>query len=195
MTRRFVVVGHTQSTTLPLRLDDPAGQGRWDVFCRCVANAFLLSDGIRKDTEVFLVLPAATRKTIWLKGDELQHLNPDERSIFGLLANTLAGTPVSGHPWRVTPGCYIANWGLDEVLARLQGSIVFLEPHAPAVPFQALPKDPTFVLSDHEAIQPEEREAIERSGNRRMPLGPTMLHAASCITILHFLGDAARQGL
>ena len=71
--RSFVVVGHKAVTSPNFSLEDiPGTSGRMDILCRCINAAFMLSHGIRKDVNVYLVLLGGEpTKVLWLKGDEL----------------------------------------------------------------------------------------------------------------------------
>jgi len=54
--RGFLVVGN-KAVTKPFSLKDLAGSaGRMDILCRCVAQALFISHGIRKDSEIYLLL-------------------------------------------------------------------------------------------------------------------------------------------
>ncbi|MFQ5987072.1 MAG: hypothetical protein ACE5KQ_06915, partial [Thermoplasmata archaeon] len=90
--RRFIVVGHDANTAGDFALNDLAGAtGRLDILLRCVNSAFMLSHDLRRDTEVYLVLlgPPRPPRTLHLRGDQLRHLNPDERSTAALLRQAL----------------------------------------------------------------------------------------------------------
>ena len=53
----FVILGHRVNTDGLFSLNDLSGStGRLDILLRCVNAAFHLSNDIRKDVEVFLVL-------------------------------------------------------------------------------------------------------------------------------------------
>ncbi|MCK4613579.1 MAG: tRNA (pseudouridine(54)-N(1))-methyltransferase TrmY, partial [Thermoplasmata archaeon] len=57
MTRIFVVVGHRVRTDAKFNLNDLCGStGRLDILLRAINSAFLLSNGLRRDVELYLVL-------------------------------------------------------------------------------------------------------------------------------------------
>jgi len=193
--RRFVVLGHTQKAELPVPLDDPAGAGRWDVLTRAVASALLLSNGIRRDTEVYLVLLKADPvKTILVKASEVRNLNPDDRSIQGLLTKALAAKPVAQYPAESSAGVYLANWDLAGLLERLsqEGPVVLLHEMGLLLhrgeDIQKI-QNGTFVLSDHEEFSPEQLRSIRAKAAAMYSLGPLSLHTASAIPIVHNLID------
>jgi len=80
--RDFVVVGNLAATTPDFSLEDiPSTSGRIDILCRCINSAFVLSHGIRRDVQVYLIFRGGKApKTVHLRGRDLRHLNPDERT-------------------------------------------------------------------------------------------------------------------
>lgn len=196
--RRFVILGHTQKAEPPVPLDDAAGAGRWDVLARSVATALLLSNGIRRDTEIYLVLLKADPvKTILISAEKVRNLNPDERSILGILTKALQQKPVGVHLAESSPGIGIANWDLGAVLDRLskEGPVVLLHEMGLLLEHRSdlqRIQDATFVLSDHEEFSPDQLARIRRSAKEMYSLGPLSLHTSSCIAILHNLLDRLR---
>lgn len=192
--RRFLVLGHTQKAQAPVPLDDPAGAGRWDVLTRSVASGLLLSNGIRKDTEVLLfLLQARPPKTLAVRGDRVRQLNPDDRSIQGLLTKALALQPVAGHPMESSPGVSVTNGDLASVLDRAaEAPIVLLHEMGPLLesPEHLQPlRNSTFVLSDHQEFEPQELALVRSRARAVYSLGPLSLHTANCIAIVHHLID------
>jgi len=90
--RNFVVVGNLAATTPDFSLEDiPGTSGRIDILCRCVNSAFVLSHGIRRDVQIYLIFRGGPYpKTVHLRGRDLRHLNPDERTTAALLKKALA---------------------------------------------------------------------------------------------------------
>ena len=189
--RRFLVIGHTQKAKAPIPLNDPAGAGRWDVMARSVAAAFLLSNGIRKDVEVYLALRAEPKPlVIRLRGAELMSLNPDERAILGLLSKALATETVGEHWASASPGLDVARMELPTLLGILArtGPLVLLHEHAPLLDSKEQARtvaDGTFVLSDHQEFTNDEMRLLAKHANIRHSLGPLSLHTSSCIVIIH----------
>src|SRR4051812_13724602 len=97
-TWRFVVVGHRAASTPDFLLNDiPGTSGRLDVLLRCLRARLLVSHGLRRDTEVYLVLlgGAAAPRTLRFTGRAARYLRPDERSLATTVRKALA-TPVPG---------------------------------------------------------------------------------------------------
>ncbi len=183
----FVVLGHRVRTDDDFTLNDLAGStGRLDVLLRCVNSAFMLSNDIRRDVEVFLILlgePDPPR-TIHFRGSEVKYLNPDERSTGALVKKALA-EDVWHEEVMTSQGVYASKRGLAEVLDDLGGRRVYLKEGGEDVCGQTFCKDDVFVLGGHEDLTSDEEKKIEANGETvRVSLGPKSLHADHCITIV-----------
>ena len=184
--RRFIVIGHEAHTSPDFSLEDiPGTSGRIDVLARCAATSFLLSHGIRKDVELYLVLcgPSSPPKTIRMVGAELKYLNPDERSTTALFLKALRIKSIAESS--STPGIYISGMSFERLLGQLQGPFVLLKEDGEDLSKSRVPKDPVFVLSDHLDFREEEEKALMVHDPLVLSLGPRSLHADQCITIVH----------
>ncbi|WP_336024345.1 tRNA (pseudouridine(54)-N(1))-methyltransferase TrmY [Halobellus salinisoli] len=190
--RQFLIVGHDAPTTPDFSLDDLAGAaGRLDVLCRCVNSAFFLSHSIREDVRVHLVL--GDEFTVRFEGGELRRLNPDERSTAALVRQALEHREDAiGHmPAESTPGVSIRRMGFEETLEAVADDVhedpTLLTLHEEGDPIVDVdpPEDPLFVLSDHHDFTDEERSLLAERGDKRVRVGPEVLHADHTITVAH----------
>jgi tRNA (pseudouridine54-N1)-methyltransferase len=187
--RTFVILGHTAAITPNITLNDlPGSAGRLDILCRCVTAAFCLSHGIRRDVEVFLILQ--DRVTIYFDGKCLKHLNPDERSTGALIQKALEAlrqaAPNQEDEVRSTPGITVAQSALVDVLAKIRpraDQIVWLHEAGCDLRAEKLSASPVFVLSDHLDFTREEEVLLQHA--TKLSVGPKILHADHCITIVH----------
>ncbi|MBA3046216.1 MAG: tRNA (pseudouridine(54)-N(1))-methyltransferase TrmY [Candidatus Thermoplasmatota archaeon] len=183
----FVVIGHKVTTEGKFSLNDLSGStGRLDVLLRCVNSAFMLSNSIRRDVELYLVLLGEPRPPVMihLKGQELKYLNPDERSTGALVKNALMKT--ANDVWqKSTPGIYVARKNLADVLAEFTGRrIVYLKEEGSSVSDAALTGNDIFILGGKDDLTSEEEEIIQNWPNTlKISLGPISLHADHCITV------------
>ena len=65
--------------------------GRIDVLARCISSALWISNGIRKDTNIYLML-FPHNITIEVRGSDVIELNPDERTTALFLQRALLAT-------------------------------------------------------------------------------------------------------
>jgi tRNA (pseudouridine54-N1)-methyltransferase len=186
--RTFIVIGHKASTSPDFSLEDiPGTSGRLDILCRCINSAFVLSHGIRHDVRIFLVLCGGEiHKTICLRGEDLRHLNPDERTTAALLRKALAidSTP----QWkRSTPGIYIREGGLETLMEMLGDSAILYYLREDGMEIRDLDLDDgaVFVLGDHLGMSEEEEEILENKGAAIISVSPLSLHADHCIVLVN----------
>ena len=184
--RNFVVVGNLATTTPDFSLEDiPGTSGRLDILCRCVNSAFVLSHGIRRDVRIFLVLRGGEDpKTVCLRGRDLRHLNPDERTTAALLKKAL-GLEATDRWQRSTPGIYVRTGGLAD-LAVLRGeTIYYLREDGADLREQKVGGDATFVLGDHLGVNEDDEALLESLGAKIVSAGPTSLHVDHCIVLIN----------
>jgi len=197
--RNFIIVGHKATTSPNFSLEDiPGTSGRLDILCRCINAAFVLSHGIRKDVNVYLILLGGeTAKTICLKGETLRHLNPDERTTAALLKKALALAATT--EWSMsTSGIFVRTGGLAEEIADLKVErILYLREDGAdirSIVCSGLSCDSAFILGDHTGMTQEEETLIDQAGAKTVSLGPISLHADHCIVLVNWMLDACVIG-
>ncbi|WP_306056346.1 tRNA (pseudouridine(54)-N(1))-methyltransferase TrmY [Natronococcus wangiae] len=190
--RQFVLIGHDVPTDPEFSLDDLAGgAGRLDALCRSITSAFVTSHGIREDVRVHLV--AQDELTISFDGGELRRLNPDERSTAALVRKALEhrDEAIGALPAEPSPGVEVYRRGFEATLEEIadEGTVVQLhEDGDPVTEVEGL-EDPIFVLSDHRDFTAAEAELLSEAADRRIRLGPALLHADQAITVAHHYLD------
>ena len=185
--RIFVILGHTAAITPDFTLNDlPGSAGRLDILCRCVTAAFCLSHRIRTAVEVYLVLQ--DQVTVRFEGQSVKRLNPDERSTGALIKRALEvlqEVPTASEQ-ESTPGVFVSRCGLSSIVQPLaaQGVSRFvLHEEGSDIRKVSIKEPAAFLLSDHQEFTSV--EAILLEGCQRLSLGPTVLHADHCISIVH----------
>ena len=133
-----------------------------------------------------------------LRGEDLRHLNPDERTTAALLKKALA--IVAGPEWsRSTSGIFVRTGGLDMVLSDLKAKgikPVYLREDGMDV-HEAdcnLSGDAVFILGDHLGMTPEEETQILQAGAEVISIGPASLHADHCIVLVNWMLDTGMIG-
>ncbi|ELZ14922.1 hypothetical protein C477_19307 [Haloterrigena salina JCM 13891] len=191
--RQFVCIGHDVPTDSDFSLDDLAGgAGRLDALCRSITASFVTSHGIREDVRTHLVVQ--DELTITFDGSELRRLNPDERSTAALVRTALEhrDEAIGALPAEPSPGIEVYRRGFEETLEELaDGTVVQLHEDGDAVVDVGVDglEDPVFVLSDHRDFTDEEEQVLEDVVDRRLRLGPELLHADQAITVAHHYLD------
>ncbi len=190
----IVVLGHRANADGTFTLEDlPGSGGRIDIVVRSIGASFFLSRDIRRNVVFYGILMegATAPKTIMIRGDEVRYLNPDERNIAALIRHALLKP--AGPRWtRASPGIYVREGGLAELLPELE-NIVILREGGADIRAAELPEEITFVLSDKEEFRPEELEALRARAVAEVSVGPLSYHTEHAIVIA--LNELDRRGL
>jgi len=184
--RSFVVVGNLATTSPDFFLEDiPGTSGRIDILCRCINSAFVLSHGIRRDVAVYLIFRGGpVPKTVLLRGSDLRHLNPDERTTAALLKKALALEADSN--WtKSTPGIFVRAGDLADLEIYEEGKTYYLREDGSDHRSLNRPGDGTFILGDHLGLSEEDEAFIAGLGAEVVSVGPKSLHADHCIVLIN----------
>lgn len=197
MTRRFLVLFHRARTAPDFKLEDlPSSGGRMDLVCRVISASFLISNGIRRDTELFLLLqgPPKPGLALRLRGGQLRNLFPDERSIAAWLQRILAMPVVQGQWLPAGDGAAVARFSLSELLAAVGGTpILALEEGGAQRDVGNAGPEALFVLGDDQGLTAEELQILRKSDVDLASLGPRSLHSDHCIVLVHAALDKAES--
>lgn len=197
--RRFLLLVHRVPADGDFSLNDLAnGGGRMDEVAQAVGAAFLVSNGLRRDTELDLLLlrDGGGGRRIHLVGERLRYLNPDERSTAALLKNALVRSAGrSDRSLEASPGVFVGPGAEEDLLAfvRQPGALWAEEGGAPVRQFP-LGAEVAGVLGDVFDPTPREREILLGSGIPRVRLGPRSLRASQCVVLLQNELDLREEG-
>ncbi len=187
--RRFLVLVHRVPTDGDFSLNDLAsGGGRMDEVAQVVGAAFLVSNGIRRDTELDLLLlrDGGGGRRIHLVGERLRYLNPDERSTAALLKNALVRA--GGHERRsleASPGVFVGPGGEEDLLSFVrQPGAFWAEEGGTPLRQSPLGQEVAGVLGDVFDPTLREREILLASGIPQVRLGPRSLRSSQCVVLL-----------
>jgi len=179
--RNFVIIGHRARTVADWKLDDLCGgAGRLDILVRCVTASLWKSHGIRKETDVWLILngPPNAPITVHFSGKNIRYLNPDERSTAALIRNGLIKYKNESNIMETSPGITMERIGLEEILKKLPNPILLSENGK-----DKITNEGTFILGDDKDPTKEEMKILEKLP--KISLGKESLLSSACITLIH----------
>jgi tRNA (pseudouridine54-N1)-methyltransferase len=165
-----------------------------DAVANVVTSAFLLSNSIRRDTELTLLFMTDPKRVVKVQmdGGRLKHLNPDERSTAALIKNSLVkfwAKPTSEVD--TGPGVTVGMVDPAEELkgfASAPGAIWLTENGGP-FSFSQNDAVVNVILSDPYDPPENERVLLESLPAKKVSLGPLSLHSSHCIVLVHNLLD------
>ena len=183
--RNFVIIGHRAHTEADWKLDDLCGgAGRLDVLVRCVTASLWKSHGIRRNTDVWLLLkgPPNAPITVHFSGQKIRYLNPDERSTAALIRNGLIKYKNNNKAMETSPGITMERIDLSDILERLPNPILLNENGT-----DELCSAKTFILGDDKDPTDDEMKTLQNLP--RACLGKESLLSSACITLIHHCLD------
>lgn len=175
------------------KLEAQVGSGAHsEVIAHTIANAFYISNAMRDDVEVYVVLDSSPDfpRTLRLSSAEgLSFPGFHEAAILGVLSDALSkGSKVAkDESVSLMPGIEMLGFGFDRLVQRLLETrkVYLLEPRAVDIRSADISADAVFVLSDHIPMPPKSLKGLERKGAEYVSLGPKMLFASQCVTLVH----------
>ncbi len=188
--RRFVLIGQTAWASADFSVEDlPGSSGRLDVLLRCVRAALLLSHGLRRDVQVYLVLRGgvAAPAILRINGQSAKFLRPDERSLATLVKKTLQALPAPDDRFvEVRPGLELRTGDVPEILAEVGSAPCFVlhEQGADARAEPGLSNDAWYFIGDHLGFDVVSLALLERHGCRRLSVGPLSLHSDDVVSLV-----------
>lgn len=185
--REFII--YTYGVTRPFRLDDLPGAGRMDLIARCISNAIFISDAIRRDVKIYIVLngPPNPPKTVIFDAARIKRTSPDERNIASHIKIALERL---GDKREVEsePGITIRKLGfkelIDEKIKKQQ--VVYMHPRGKNI--RSFKFQPNFaaILGGHKGLPRDVEEYLKRLGVEMVSIGKIEYFASQVITIIHY---------
>ena len=157
-----------------------------------VRHAIFVSQGHREDTKVTLVLEKSQfySRVVELDGAILGSL-PDlhERAFLQVISDSLrvAASLEKNESVCDERGIRVTATSFEQLVkSRAEEQVVYvLESSGQDIRSEQFPEDVVFVMTDHTPMPKNSYKSMARQGVRKLSLGPLMLHAAQCVTIIH----------
>lgn len=166
--------------------------GRIDLVCRCISSALWVSNDLRRDTKIYVVLegPLLPPKIITFYGKELRGLSPDERNIASHIKLALKkGLNLKfNEEINVWSGIKVAKRGFESLIKEKakESQLIYLHPKGKDIKEFEFKENICFVLGDHIGIPRKTEKFLDRVGAERISLGNKVYLASHCITIVNY---------
>lgn len=156
-----------------------------------VRHAIFVSQGHREDTKVTLVLEKSQfySRVVEIDGSILGSL-PDlhESALLLVISDALRAAESLEKNESVFDGRGIkvtATSFEKLVKSRAEQQVVYvLDTAGQDIRSEQFPEDVVFVMTDHTPMPKNTYKSMARQGVRKLSVGPLMLHAAQCVTII-----------
>jgi tRNA (pseudouridine54-N1)-methyltransferase len=189
--REFILLALNCRTSPDFSLDNLVKAGRLDLVCRTISNVLFLSNSIRRDSVIHVVMngPKFPPKIISFYGESLRGLEPDERSIAGAIKLALkAGLNLClGEIKNVSWGINIAKISFEKFVKEKSEhrQLIYLHKEGSDLREFKFEDDLLFVLGDYVGLPRKTEKLLDRFGAKRISLGPKMLFASHCSILVH----------
>ncbi len=189
--REFILRALKGKTTPDFSLDDLPSAGRMDLVCRCISNALWISNDLRRDTIIHVVMdgPSLPPKIVSFSGLELRGVSFDERDIARHIKEALMkGKPLEiNEEADVSPGIKVAKKSFEALVKEKSNTsqLFYLHKKGNDIREVKFEGDVTFVFGDYIGMPKNTESLLDRLGAKRLTLGPVMLFASHCIIVAH----------
>ena len=193
--REFILLAR-KAVTEPFRLNDLPGAGRMDLVTRCISNAIFISEAIRKDVIIYVVLngPPEPPKTISFDTRYLRRVSPDERNIASHINISLSkgiGLDLE-ESIKTEPGIVISKVSFERLVReKLEDGyqLIYLTQKGSDIRKFNFSRKVCFVLGDHRGIPKVTEKFLKKLGVIKLNVGPLEYLSSQCITIVHNILD------
>lgn len=169
------------------------GQGEGvEYLAQIVVNGLFVSKGHRQDAKVTLVLEKSAdySRAVTLSGGSLGSLaGLHERAILEAIASALDAAQGLAKDASVTDarGLIIRAVSFERLVKETAAErpVYVMSRKGQDIRGLPLPPDAVFVMTDHTPMPAKTFKSLARQGVTPVSLGPVMLHASQCITLIH----------
>ena len=187
----FIVRARAASTD-PAHFLASVGTGAHvEYLAQIIVSALMISKGHREDTTLSLVLEDSLdfSRCLTLEGAQLGDLGgTTEAALLKVIADSLhLAKGLSKEASITTPiGVRATAISFEHLVkAKVEDQQVFLlDPKGDDIRTVDIPVDAVFLSTDHIPMPKKNFKAMARQGVKKVSLGPVMLHASQCISII-----------
>ncbi|MGC8812614.1 MAG: tRNA (pseudouridine(54)-N(1))-methyltransferase TrmY [Candidatus Aenigmatarchaeota archaeon] len=191
--REFILRASKAVTHPYFNLNDlPSSAGRMDLVCRCISSALWVSNDLRRDTKIFVILegPPNPPRTIVFDGNSLKGVNPDERNIASHIKKALEVGLNLGleQEINVSPGIKVAKKSFESLIKEKskETQLLYLHPEGKDIREIEIKENVAFILGDHIGIARKTEKLIERLNIEKVSLGSKIYLASHAIVIANY---------
>ncbi len=200
---RTFVIRARKGTVDPEKIMSQVGSSEHvEIIAHTLVNAFYISNGMRMDVNVYVILDSAPDFPRTLKFSSHKGLSfPGfhERAILDVIASILArGKHITKDAQlTIEPGIDLFGFGFDVLMKKLQEHhpLYLLDKKGDDIRSVSLKPEGVFVLSDHLSLPKNSIKTLEKRGLTKISLGRKMLFASQCVVLIHNELDRHREDL
>jgi tRNA (pseudouridine54-N1)-methyltransferase len=179
--RTFIVFSEHGRTKGDFR--DLMKAGRLDILCHDVIASFFLSNAMRSDVRLHLILngPPDPPKHIEFESNEE---TPFSKKDIGNMIRSVLWKYKPKKRIEAFPGVHIEKKHFEDVLKE-NPDFYLLEPNGKPIREVEFGDNPVFVLGDHMGLPRHERKAARKLAKERVSVGPMPYFSSQCIVVVN----------
>ncbi len=185
------------ATTADFSLNDLPGAGRMDVVCRSINSAFWISDGLRKNTKMYIVLEGKPNPslTIELDSSKIKRFSPDERNIASHIKIAINKFNEFGGTVESEPGVIIMKKNFKELISskRENTQLIYLDPSGVDIRGFGFKENFCCILGDHIGIDEKTKNLLDKLSVEKISVGPNVYLSSTVIAVIN--NELDRRGI
>ncbi|MBN8480362.1 MAG: tRNA (pseudouridine(54)-N(1))-methyltransferase TrmY [Xanthomonadales bacterium] len=196
--RTFVLRARAAPTDSRALLVGIGSEAHPEILAHALMNAVFVAQAHRPGVIVHLVLESTPdySRAIRFDFDAMHDIGGfDERALLGRIAQALDVSRGMGkdEARAVESGVEVRTTGFERLVQRLAAdhALYVMDPKGRPIRDEPLGDRPCFLLTDHIPMPKNTFHTLDRLGAKRIALGPTMLFASQCVTVIHHELDRA----
>ncbi|HET8897971.1 MAG TPA: tRNA (pseudouridine(54)-N(1))-methyltransferase TrmY [Rhodanobacteraceae bacterium] len=190
--RVFVLRARAAPTDSALLLQGVGTTSHTEILAHVLMNAIFVAQSHRPDVIVHLVLESTRdySRTIRFESNAVTGFSGfHEAAWLGKIATALDHSRGMEKDTSrdVEPGITVSTVSFERLVQELAQNhpLFVLDKKGQPLRDVALPAKPCFLLTDHIPMPKKAFNGLKRLGTQKLSLGPTMLFASQCITLIH----------
>lgn len=191
--RTFVLRARAAPTDSEALLAAIGKEAHPEILAHTLMNAMFIAQSHRADVVVYLVLESSHdySRSIRFEARALHDLGGfDERRLLGKITKALDTSRGMGkdETRAVEAGLSVQTTSFERLVQTLaqDHQLFVMDRKGTPIREQMFADNPCFLLTDHIPMPKKTFHSLERQGAKKLALGPTMLFASQCVTLIHY---------
>lgn len=190
--RTFVLRARAAPTDSRALLAGIGGEAHPEILAHALMNAVFVAQSHRRGVVVYLVLESTPdySRAIRFDADAMHAIGGfDERALLGKIAGALDASRGMGKDEEraVESGVSVHTTSFERLVQALaiDHALYVMDPKGRPIADEVFADNPCFLLTDHIPMPKNTFHTLDRLGASKITLGPTMLFASQCVTLIH----------
>ena len=184
--RNFIYFSKSAQTSGNFKTDDLRKAGRMDIAIHVIINTFFLSHRLRDDVKLHLIFYGQPDPPKHIEIQVKPELEMSKKDVANLIKKILYKYK-EGRKTEILPGCFVEKKSFLKVVEELlnQGKEIFiLDKKGKSLRAVKIPKEPVFILGDHEGLPKKESKRLKKIAIP-VSVGGKVYFASQVVTIVN----------